>query len=112
MGAVQEIWIDACAIEDIPIRGSRIIKTSQKCIAIFRTIDNDVFALDDQCPHKKGPLSQGIVHGKSVTCPLHNWVFSLETGQAQGEDGIARTRKIKVTDGRVHILLTDENNGG
>ncbi len=79
-------WIDIAALDDIPQRGARVVKTSDGCVAVFRTADDEVFALNNACPHKAGPLAEGIVHGKSVTCPLHNWVISLETGQAQGED--------------------------
>ncbi|SMP17915.1 nitrite reductase small subunit NirD [Shimia sagamensis] len=79
-------WIDICSVTDIPLRGARIVKTAVGCVAVFRTSDNEVFATSNRCPHKGGPLSEGIVHGKAVTCPLHNWVFSLETGKAQGPD--------------------------
>ncbi|QFT97871.1 Naphthalene 1,2-dioxygenase system ferredoxin subunit [Roseovarius sp. THAF8] len=70
---------------------------------MFRTAENEVFATSNTCPHKAGPLSEGIVHGQSVTCPLHNWVFDLETGKAQGEDGEIATYPLKVEDGRVLI---------
>lgn len=94
-------WIDICALDDIPPRGARKLKTAQGCIAVFRTAENEVFATSNTCPHKGGPLSEGIVHGQSVTCPLHNWVFDLETGQAQGEAGRIATYPLKVEDGRV-----------
>ncbi len=95
-------WIDIAALDDIAPRGARVVKTALGCVAIFRTGDDKVFALDDACPHKKGPLSEGIVHGTSVTCPLHNWVISLETGQAQGADeGAVNTYEIKVENGRI-----------
>ncbi|WP_417519769.1 nitrite reductase small subunit NirD [Minwuia sp.] len=97
-----EHWLDIAALDDIPRRGSRILKLADDCIAIFRTVDDRVFALRDQCPHRKGPLSQGIVHGASVTCPLHNWVISLETGMAQGVDeGGTMTFPARVEGGRV-----------
>ena len=70
----------------VPVQGSRVVRTSGGCVAVFRTAGGEAFAMDDRCPHKGGPLSQGIVHGKSVTCPLHGMVFSLETGHAQGAD--------------------------
>ncbi|WP_170783138.1 nitrite reductase small subunit NirD [Ruegeria lacuscaerulensis] len=79
-------WIDIGHIDDIPLRGARVVKTPVGCIALFRTGANKVFAASDTCPHKGGPLSEGIVHGQSVTCPLHNWVFDLHSGQAQGAD--------------------------
>ncbi len=100
-------WIDIAALDDIPQRGGRVVKTHAGCIAIFRTIDDQVFALDDACPHKNGPLSEGIVHGTSVTCPLHNWVIDLATGSAKGADeGQTNTYRIKVENGR---LLLDAN---
>ncbi|MFZ7090353.1 nitrite reductase small subunit NirD [Primorskyibacter sp. 2E233] len=96
-------WIDICAIEDIPLRGARKLKTAMGCIAVFRTDEDEVFAAADSCPHKGGPLSEGIVHGQSVTCPLHNWVFDLNTGQARGEDGQIATYALRVQAGRVLI---------
>ncbi len=107
MSAAAKPWIDVCAVQDIPSQGSRIVKTPVGCVALFKTAGGEIFALNDQCPHKKGPLSQGIVHDKFVTCPLHAWVFSLETGEAQGADeGQVKTFPIRVVAGRVQIDLT------
>jgi len=95
-------WIDIGALDDVPKRGARVIKTAKGCVAVFRTNDDRVFAMNDSCPHKGGPLSEGIVHGHSVTCPLHNWVFSLETGMAQGPDeGRVDTYDLRVQSGRI-----------
>lgn len=94
-------WIDLGTIEDIPLRGARKVKTAHGCVAVFRTGEVEVFAVTDSCPHKQGPLSEGIVHGQSVTCPLHNWVFDLNTGQAKGEDGQLETFPARVEAGRV-----------
>ena len=100
-------WLDICALEEINALGSRIITGPKGDIAIFRTSDDEVFALDDRCPHKGGPLSQGIVHDAGVTCPLHNWVISLATGEAQGPDeGRVRTFPLRVEDGRLWLDLT------
>jgi len=99
-------WFEIGTVEDIPVRGARCVSTPQGKIGVFRTADNRIFAIDDHCPHKGGPLSQGIVHGASVTCPLHNWVFSLETGEVQGADeGSVRTIPVRVVDGRISIGL-------
>lgn len=95
-------WIDIAALDDIPRRGARVVKTRQGCVAVFRTAEDEVYALDNACPHKAGPLAEGIVHGSSVTCPLHNWVISLETGQAQGADeGQVQTYPASVENGRI-----------
>ena len=96
-------WIDIGAVADIPLRGARKIKTKMGCVAVFRTGPDEVFAVTDQCPHKGGPLSEGIVHGQSVTCPLHNWVFDLNTGQAAGEGGRVTTFPVQTKDGRILI---------
>lgn len=96
-------WIDIGAIEDIPLRGARKIRTALGCVALFRTDGEEVFAAADRCPHKDGPLSEGIVHGQSVTCPLHNWVFDLNTGQASGEDARIDTFPVRVEAGRILI---------
>jgi nitrite reductase (NADH) small subunit len=104
MTATEQAWIDIGAIEDIPLRGARVVKTAHGCVAVFRTAENEAFAIDDRCPHKGGPLSQGIVHGTSVTCPLHNWVISLESGAAMGTDkGAVRTFTLQVVGGRILI---------
>lgn len=95
-------FIDIGAVEDIPVRAARVVKTAHGCIAVFRTSADKVFAIDDKCPHKGGPLSNGIQHDESVTCPLHNWVFDLNTGVAKGEDdGAVRTYDIRVEAGRI-----------
>ncbi len=102
MTMMEKAWIDIGAVDDVPPQGARVVKTPHGCIAVFRASDNSVFALEDRCPHKDGPLSQGIVHDRYVTCPLHNWVFSLETGVAQGADeGEVRTYPLRVEDGRI-----------
>lgn len=96
------VFVDIGALEDIPRQGARLVKTAQGCVAVFRTADDRVFALDDRCPHKGGPLSEGIVHGDRVTCPLHNWVFDMNSGAAQGGDeGRVRTYAIKIQQGRI-----------
>ncbi|MEL6959898.1 MAG: nitrite reductase small subunit NirD [Pseudomonadota bacterium] len=96
-------WIDIGDINDIPLRGARKIKTALGCVALFRTADDEVYAASDRCPHKGGPLSEGIVHGQSITCPLHNWVFDLNTGQANGEDGQIATYPVRVDGDRILI---------
>ena len=107
MNAQTQTWIDIGAVEDIPVRGARVVKTPAGCVALFRTGADEVFAIDDTCPHKAGPLSEGIVHDRAVTCPLHNWVISLETGMVRGPDeGQVRTYGVKVDGGR--ILLDPE----
>ena len=95
-------WVDIGALDDIPLRGARVVKAPIGCVAVFRTELDEVFATLDRCPHKGGPLSEGIVHGRRVTCPIHSIVFSLETGQALGADqGQVQTIAARVQAGRV-----------
>ncbi len=82
-------WTRVCHLEDIPVLGARVIERPLRAggnIAVFRTATDAVFALSDRCPHKGGPLSQGIVHGERVACPLHGWNVELRTGCAVGPD--------------------------
>jgi nitrite reductase (NADH) small subunit len=100
-------WADIGALDEIPRLGARVVVTARGDVAVFRTRDDSVFALDDACPHKQGKLSQGIVHGHSVTCPLHNWVIGLEDGMAQAPDhGCVNRRTVQVRDGRIMLALT------
>ena len=105
----MEGWIRICALEDIPRRGARRVARAQGPeVAVFRTADDRVFALLDRCPHKGGPLSQGIVFGDAVACPLHNWTIGLADGQAQAPDeGCTPRFAVRVDDGVV-CLRTDE----
>jgi len=104
MSEVMNNWSEVVALEDIPQLGSRVIKTDTMKIAVFRTASDEVFAMKDECPHKQGPLSQGIVHGNSVTCPLHNWKIDLASGEALGPDeGCTNVFPVKVENGMVLI---------
>jgi len=99
-------WIQVTDLNEIPQLGSRVVKTEQGDIAIFRTAKDEVFALRDACPHKQGPLSQGIVHGTSVTCPMHNWKIDLASGEALGADeGCTNTFQAKIEEGKVYIQI-------
>ena len=97
-------WKALCALEDIPRLGSRVVKTPHGDLAVFRTHEDRVFALDDRCPHKGGPLSQGIVSGDRVACPLHGWLIELDTGSAVAPDqGCVKRHEARVDAGRVYL---------
>jgi nitrite reductase (NADH) small subunit len=102
-------WTPICRIDEIPVLGSRRVARNQGLdVAVFRNDKDEVFALLDRCPHKGGPLSQGIVFGTSVACPLHNWTIGLCTGQAAApDDGCTPRFEVKCTDGQV-LLKTAE----
>ena len=102
----HDIWTDVGAVTDIPLRGARRVPTPEGDIAVFRTGDGQVFALRDQCPHKGGPLSQGIVHGHAVACPLHNWNIDLASGEPMGADkgkGCTPVVPLRVEGGRIYL---------
>ncbi|PTB16859.1 nitrite reductase (NAD(P)H) small subunit [Trinickia symbiotica] len=100
-------WTHVCQLSDIPRLGSRVLKHADGDIAIFRTAEDEVFALLDRCPHKGGALSQGIVYGKTVTCPLHSWNIELASGEARAPDqGCARRFPVKVEGVAVYVCLS------
>ncbi len=98
-------WTKVCFVTDIPVLGARRVARSQGMdVAVFRNDQDQVFALLDRCPHKGGPLSQGIVFGTSVACPLHNWAIGLKDGCAHAPDeGCTPAFSVKVTHGEVHL---------
>jgi len=98
-------WKPICRIEDIPALGARRVERLRGiAVAIFRNAEDGVFALLDRCPHKGGPLSQGIVFGNSVACPLHNWTIGLTDGCAQAPDvGCTVPFAVKVEAGQVYL---------
>jgi len=107
---MSDSWLKVGDLNDIPKLGSRVIRAGDGDIAVFRTSDDQVFALRDSCPHKQGPLSQGIVHGKKVSCPLHDWKIHLETGLAvEPDEGCAASFPIKIEDGIVYISLVERS---
>jgi nitrite reductase (NADH) small subunit len=97
-------WSEVCALSEIPVMGSRVVQTEGGPVAVFRTKDDHLFALADSCPHKQGPLSEGILHGHQVTCPLHNWVIDLATGEALAPDrGHTACFAVKLLENRVWL---------
>jgi nitrite reductase (NADH) small subunit len=110
MSVVADRLTQVCRVSDIPVLGARVIERPHHAdgnVAVFRTADDRVFAVLDRCPHKGGPLSQGIVFGERVACPLHNWSIELATGQAVAPDaGCARRFAVLVEGGIVYVDLS------
>ena len=102
-------WTAVCCVDDIPVLGSRRVARPQGLdVAVFRNDKDEVFALLDRCPHKGGPLSQGIVFGTSVACPLHNWTIGLCTGQAAAPDeGCTPRFEVKLIEGQVFLKTVE-----
>jgi len=99
------LWKAICRVDEIPVLGARrVARGTGTDVAIFRNAEDKVFALLDRCPHKGGPLSQGIVFGESVACPLHNWSIGLDDGCARAPDvGCTPKFSVKVDNGVVHL---------
>ena len=104
-------WKTICRVEDIPVLGARrVARTNGPEVAVFRNAEDKVFALLDRCPHKGGPLSQGIVFGESVACPLHNWTIGLADGCAKAPDeGCTPRFRVQVENGQVSLDLDELN---
>ena len=108
-------FVAVCQLDDIPPLGARVIERPADAggnVAVFRTADDRVFALLDRCPHKGGPLSQGIVHGDRVACPLHGWTIELPSGTAVAPDlGCAARFPVRVERGQVFVALASAPDG-
>jgi len=104
-------WKAICRVDDIPVLGARVVqRADQPNVAIFRNTEDKVFALLDKCPHKGGPLSQGIVFGERVACPLHNWNIELGSGCAVAPDeGCTQKFSVKIENGEVYLDATELN---
>jgi nitrite reductase (NADH) small subunit len=99
-------WTVICRVDDIPVLGARRVARERGMdVAVFRNDGGQVFALLDRCPHRGGPLSQGIVFGTSVACPLHNWTIGLDDGCAKGADEGCTQRFSCRVDGDGNVLL-------
>lgn len=99
-------WIRIAPLSEFPQLGARVVRHDGKEIAVFRNAGNDVFAMNDQCPHKGGPLSQGIVYGNTVTCPLHGMNICFDDGKALAPDkGCVGTYPVKVEEGVVFVQI-------
>lgn len=107
---MNEKWIEVGNLEDIPPLGARVVETPSGDIAVFRAADDEIFALRDKCPHKGGPLSQGIISGKRVACPLHDWKIHLETGHAVAPDtGCAAVFPVQLEGNKILLSLVPDD---
>ncbi len=103
----EATWIAVAKLDDIPVRAARVLHTETHRIALFRTSNDEIFALEDRCPHRNGPLSEGLVHGDQVTCPLHQMVFELRSGQAvYPDEGCVKRFAVALRDDTVWLDTT------
>jgi len=100
-------WIEVCKLEDIPPSQARTVIVGETMIAVFRLTDNRVKAVENRCPHKQGPMAEGIISGDDILCPLHNWRISLDSGKvAAPDEGCVKTYPVKVEEGQVFLSLS------
>ena len=100
-------WYPVPGAESIPPREGRKVKHKDLEVALFNVGDG-YLAVDNRCPHKQGPLADGILSGKNVFCPLHNWKISLESGCAlSGGQGQVKTYPVKVVGGNICIAFEE-----
>ncbi|MDX8391291.1 MAG: nitrite reductase small subunit NirD [Mariprofundaceae bacterium] len=103
----QQNWIEICGLEDIPKSAARTVNAGETMIAVFRLTDDRVKAVENRCPHKNGPLAEGIISGDDILCPLHNWRISLDSGEvAAPDEGCVKAYPVKVEDGQVFLSLS------
>jgi nitrite reductase (NADH) small subunit len=101
-------WVKVAPFEEIPKLGARVVRTKDIDIGVFRLEDDRIYAVNNSCPHKGGPLSQGIVYGDKIACPLHSWKISLVNGQAEEPDvGQTACFNTKIEEGIVYLELKD-----
>lgn len=110
MQAVEALrWYPVARLDAIPRLGARVVRVGEQPVALFRNSIDEVFALLDRCPHRAGPLSQGIVHGNCVTCPLHDWVIDLTSGEAIGPDeGKTTIFPVRVEEGEILLGIAED----
>jgi nitrite reductase (NADH) small subunit len=102
-------WTRICSLDELPKRGARVVlRAYRPPLAVIRTGDDALFAVHDRCPHRGGPLSQGLVHGDRVTCPLHGWTIDLASGSAVAPDvGGVKSFPVRLVDGDVYLRSGD-----
>jgi len=99
-------WHFICKVDEIPRSGGRTVHAGDISVALFRLTDDTVKAIENRCPHKNGPLADGVLSGGDVLCPLHNWRVNLDSGEvAAPESGCVKRFAVKVEDGQIFLEL-------
>ncbi|MBI2884727.1 MAG: nitrite reductase small subunit NirD [Candidatus Omnitrophica bacterium] len=92
----------------IPVREGRRVICGKEEVALFNLGADAYLAVENRCPHRQGPLADGIVAGTSVYCPLHSWRINLETGCAiSGGEGCVKRYPVKIADGKIYLAFDD-----
>lgn len=98
--------IEISSVEQLPEKLGKCVKVRDMELALFRSSSGQIYALENRCPHKGGDLSQGIVSGEFVFCPLHDWKICMKDGKVQEPDhGCVKTYKVEMNDDKLFILL-------
>jgi NAD(P)H-dependent nitrite reductase small subunit len=101
-------WTPVTEATNIPPREGRLVKAGAREVAVFN-LNGRFLTIDNACPHKGGPLCDGIVSGTTVVCPLHGQRFDLETGAPvlASQPDCLRTYPTRVQDGILYICFTE-----
>ncbi len=100
--------VAVCFVEDLPVGLGRAFDVAGKTLALFRTRKGVIFATDNACPHKGGPLADGMLAGESVVCPLHAFRFDLHSGACDQEGACPlKTYPLDIRDNQVFLRLED-----
>ncbi|MFC4767469.1 nitrite reductase small subunit NirD [Effusibacillus consociatus] len=103
---MEAVKVEVATLEELPVQTGRVVKLNGREIAVFRLSSGEVRAVENRCPHKGGPLAEGIVSGEYVFCPLHDWKIDLKDGQVQAPDtGCVTTYKVDVIGNKVYISM-------
>jgi len=104
--ATEMNWIEVCKLDEIPPSQARTVNAGDTMIAVFRLTDDRIKAVENRCPHKQGPLAEGIISGDDILCPLDNWRIHLDSGEvAAPDEGCVKTYATKVENGQVFLSL-------
>ena len=108
MNEIKQIkWLRVAPVGAIPEKEGRRVQHGDQVVALFN-LGKEYCAVENQCPHKGGPLADGIVAGKNVFCPLHNWKISLENGCAlSGGAGQVKTFPVKVEGNEIYLAFEE-----
>jgi nitrite reductase (NADH) small subunit len=106
--SIPQEAIPICLEADVPFGEGRSVALTNRRVGVFNTASG-FFAVDNDCPHQGGPLSDGILADACVTCPLHGWRIDLRNGTVHGQPETVKTYELEVRDGTVWLLPGEQD---
>lgn len=105
--AEEASWVALGAVEQIGLGQGRCFRIGALQLAIFRLRSGEVYALDAACPHRGGPLADGLIGGQTVICPLHGYRFSLSDGRSLDGEFNTNSYPVEIRDGGLYVKLSE-----